>query len=94
MTICDKLRPLIYSSAAVLTTGKDPLFDWSRDHVWDFLREHNVPYNVLFDRSFLSVGCAPCTRGVGPGESERSGRWWWEEAGMSNRLQARPLCLP
>jgi phosphoadenosine phosphosulfate reductase len=55
-----------------------PLFDWKREEVAIFVREHNVPYNALHDRGFLSIGCAPCTRAVVPGESERAGRWWWE----------------
>jgi phosphoadenosine phosphosulfate reductase len=57
----------------------NPLFDWTRERVVDFVRDHGVPYNSLHDRGFLSIGCAPCTRAVAPGETERSGRWWWEE---------------
>ena len=57
----------------------NPLFDWTRGRVVDFVRDHGVPYNSLHDRGFLSIGCAPCTRAVAPGEPERSGRWWWEE---------------
>jgi phosphoadenosine phosphosulfate reductase len=56
----------------------NPLLDWQRDHVVDFVRAHDVPYNILHDRGFLSIGCAPCTRAVAPGEPERAGRWWWE----------------
>jgi phosphoadenosine phosphosulfate reductase len=57
----------------------NPLFDWTRDRVVDFVRAHDVPYNSLHDRGFLSIGCAPCTRAVAPGEPERAGRWWWEQ---------------
>jgi phosphoadenosine phosphosulfate reductase len=57
----------------------NPLLDWTRDRVERFVREQKVPYNTLHDRGFLSIGCAPCTRAVAPGESERSGRWWWED---------------
>jgi phosphoadenosine phosphosulfate reductase len=57
-----------------------PLFDWTRDQVLAFVRAHDVPYNALHDRGFPSVGCAPCTRAVAPGEDERAGRWWWEQA--------------
>jgi phosphoadenosine phosphosulfate reductase len=57
-----------------------PLFDWTRDQVLAFVRMHDVPYNALHDRGFPSVGCAPCTRAVAPGEPERAGRWWWEHA--------------
>lgn len=56
-----------------------PLFDWRRDQVLSFIREHSVPYSSLHDRGFASVGCAPCTRPIVPGESERAGRWWWEQ---------------
>jgi phosphoadenosine phosphosulfate reductase len=56
----------------------NPLFDWTREQTFDFVRAHKVPYNVLHDRGFLSIGCAPCTRAVAPGEPERAGRWWWE----------------
>jgi phosphoadenosine phosphosulfate reductase len=57
----------------------NPLFDWSREQTLAFVRTHGVPYNALHDRGFLSIGCAPCTRAVAPGEDERAGRWWWEE---------------
>jgi phosphoadenosine phosphosulfate reductase len=56
-----------------------PLFDWPREQVVSFVRQHGVPYNSLHDRGFVSIGCAPCTRAVAPGESERAGRWWWEQ---------------
>lgn len=57
----------------------NPLFDWSRDQVVAFIREHDIPYHSLHDRGFATIGCAPCTRAVAPGEPERSGRWWWEQ---------------
>ena len=57
----------------------NPLFDWTRDETLDFVRSYEVPYNRLHDRGFLSIGCAPCTRAVEPGEPERAGRWWWEQ---------------
>lgn len=55
-----------------------PLADWSEQQVWDYLRARDVPYNELHDHGYRSIGCAPCTRPVGPGEDERGGRWWWE----------------
>jgi len=55
-----------------------PLFDWSEERVWQYIREHNVPYNALHDRGFRSIGCAPCTRATQPHEDVRAGRWWWE----------------
>ena len=56
----------------------NPLVDWTREDVWKYIREHNVPYNALHDRGYPSIGCGPCTRAVQPGERERAGRWWWE----------------
>jgi len=56
----------------------NPLADWSEQDVWDYLREHQVPYNVLHDRGYPSIGCEPCTRAIEPGEDVRAGRWWWE----------------
>lgn len=57
----------------------NPLIDWSIDLVNEYLKVNHVPYNVLHDRGFLSIGCAPCTRAVAPGAPLRSGRWWWED---------------
>jgi len=57
-----------------------PLFDWTTDQVWHYIREYEVPYNPLHDRDYPSIGCAPCTRAVAPGEELRAGRWWWEVA--------------
>jgi len=56
----------------------NPLKDWTEKQVWDYLREHQVAYNKLHDRGYPSIGCAPCTRVVKPGEDIRAGRWWWE----------------
>jgi phosphoadenosine phosphosulfate reductase len=58
----------------------NPLFDWTREQTIDFVRAHDVPYNRLHDRGFMSIGCAPCTRAVALGDAERSGRWWWEHS--------------
>jgi phosphoadenylyl-sulfate reductase (thioredoxin) len=57
----------------------NPLADWHADDVWDYVRKNDVPYHELFDHGYASIGCAPCTRPVEPGESERAGRWWWEQ---------------
>jgi phosphoadenosine phosphosulfate reductase len=56
----------------------NPLADWTADDVWKYIRENNVPYNALHDRGYPSIGCAPCTRAIQPGEDQRAGRWWWE----------------
>ncbi|MBN2633311.1 MAG: phosphoadenylyl-sulfate reductase [Bacteroidales bacterium] len=55
-----------------------PLLLWSYEEVRKFVKENMVPYNVLHDRNFISIGCQPCTRAVNPGDDFRSGRWWWE----------------
>lgn len=57
----------------------NPLADWTTEQVWAYIRAHDVPYNALHDRGYPSIGCAPCTRAVGPGEDARAGRWWWED---------------
>lgn len=58
----------------------NPLFDWTRAAVLEAIDAHGVPVNALHAKGFVSIGCAPCTRAIGPGESERDGRWWWENA--------------
>lgn len=55
-----------------------PLFDRSRDEVAAECAALGVPVSELHGRGFLSIGCAPCTRALRPGEPERAGRWWWE----------------
>lgn len=68
----------------------NPLASWSEEQVWAYIHEHKVPYNVLHDKGFPSIGCQPCTRAVQPGEDVRAGRWWWEnpdtkECGLHKR---------
>ena len=58
----------------------NPLIEWSEDDVWDYINEFGVPYNALHDQGYPSIGCAPCTRAIEPGEDVRAGRWWWESA--------------
>ena len=74
----------------------NPLADWSEADVWSYLRGNDVPYNALHDRGFASIGCAPCTRAIEPGEDVRAGRWWWEdpqhkECGLHPRAQGSNL---
>ena len=56
----------------------NPLLDWSHKEVWSYIRQHDVSYNKLHDQYYPSLGCAPCTRSITPGEDVRAGRWWWE----------------
>lgn len=58
----------------------NPLLKWSAEDVWAYIRENQVPVNPLHARGFVSIGCAPCTRAIEPGEPERAGRWWWEQS--------------
>ena len=56
-----------------------PIYSWPLEKVKAYVHRNNVPYNVLHDRGFPSIGCMPCTRAVKPGEDFRAGRWWWED---------------
>jgi phosphoadenosine phosphosulfate reductase len=56
-------------------TKISPFAAWTEQHVWEYVREHGVPYNPLLERGYASVGCIPCTRVVRPGEEARAGRW-------------------
>jgi thioredoxin-dependent adenylylsulfate APS reductase len=72
----------------------NPLAFATLSEVWTYIRDNDVPYNALHDRGFVSIGCAPCTRAIRPGEHERAGRWWWEEAtkrecGLHSELNQR-----
>ena len=61
-------------------TKFNPLASWTSKEVWDYIRICEIPYNELHDKGFVSIGCEPCTRPIGPNQHEREGRWWWEEA--------------
>jgi phosphoadenosine phosphosulfate reductase len=72
-----------------------PLLDWSESDIWDYIRALKLPYNPLHDRHYPSIGCAPCTRAVEPGQDSRAGRWWWEnpdarECGLHPRIRVLP----
>ena len=73
-----------------------PLLDWGHEQVWAFVQAHQIPTHPLHDAGFPSIGCAPCTRAIQPGEDLRAGRWWWEhpehkECGLHHRpTQGRP----
>ena len=53
----------------------NPMANWSREQVWDYIRQHQIPYNPLHDQGYQSIGCMTCTRKTGDGEGERAGRW-------------------
>lgn len=69
----------IEHDAARGLTKLTPLHDWTRDELAAFAAENDVPVSPLHARGFASIGCAPCTRAISPGEPERAGRWWWEQ---------------
>lgn len=58
----------------------NPLANWSLDDVKEEMKKYNIPYNILHDRGFVSIGCQPCTRAIKEGDDFRAGRWWWEES--------------
>jgi phosphoadenosine phosphosulfate reductase len=53
----------------------NPMADWTREAVWEYIKANKIPYNPLHDRGYRSIGCQPCTRAVGEGDNERAGRW-------------------
>lgn len=76
--------PIVQIDRAFSTPEKtllkfNPFANWTSRQVWDYIRMFDVPYNPLHDKGFISIGCEPCTRAVGPNQHEREGRWWWEE---------------
>lgn len=66
----------------------NPLINWTFDEMNDYITKFNVPYNRLHDKGFISIGCAPCTRAIEPGEDARAGRWWWETSQKECGLHA------
>jgi len=79
--------PVLQEDATFSTADKklikfNPLASWSSADVWNYIRGMEVPYNELHEKGFVSIGCEPCTRAVLPGQHEREGRWWWEDAGV------------
>ena len=70
-----------------------PLLEWSEQEIWQYIRLYRLPYNPMHDRQYPSIGCAPCTRAIQPGESRRAGRWWWESSG-SRECGLHPIRSP
>lgn len=56
----------------------NPLADWTQEQIIAYADEQDIPRNALYQMGYTSIGCAPCTRAIEPGEDERAGRWWWE----------------
>lgn len=56
----------------------NPIVHWTTQDVWEYIVEHDLPYNRLYEQGYTQIGCAPCTRSVRPGDDPRAGRWWWE----------------
>ncbi len=70
----------VFARPGETLTKFNPLANWTSEQVWEYIRYRDVPYNKLHDQGYVSIGCEPCTRPIGPGQHERVGRWWWEEA--------------
>jgi thioredoxin-dependent adenylylsulfate APS reductase len=70
---------LVSAEAGYQLIKLNPLFDWTRRAVEQFTAAESLPVNPLHAKGFVSIGCAPCTRAIAPGEPERAGRWWWED---------------
>ncbi|MBS4073442.1 MAG: phosphoadenylyl-sulfate reductase [Algoriphagus sp.] len=67
----------------------NPLLDWTFDQMISYIEEQKIPYNPLHNQGFISIGCAPCTRAILPGEDARAGRWWWEDSKKECGLHAK-----
>jgi len=57
----------------------NPIINWTWDDVWNYVKKNSVPIHPLIEKGYPSIGCAPCTRAIKPGEDLRAGRWWWED---------------
>ncbi len=88
--------PILENNDAFDVIKYNPLIDWTLEEILGYLKKHQVPYNKLHDKGFISIGCAPCTRAVKDGEDIRSGRWWWEskdkkECGLHTAQKKNPI---
>jgi phosphoadenosine phosphosulfate reductase len=91
--------PLSEHDAAHGIEKLNPLALWTSSEVDEYLQRNRVPINALHAQGFPSIGCAPCTRAIAPGEDERAGRWWWEqpehkECGLHNNPRRSHLNIP
>jgi len=74
------LEPIVEWDESRNLIKVNPLIDWSFEKLNAYLVEHKIPQNPLHKKGFISIGCAPCTRAIGPDEHPRAGRWWWENS--------------
>lgn len=72
--------PMVEWDEANQVVKYHPILHWTTEEVKTFIKDNQIPYNPLHDKGFVSIGCAPCTRAIRPGEDFRAGRWWWEDA--------------
>lgn len=84
------LAPLEIDEAHGGIVKINPLTAWSEEQVWEYAKQQRIPVNRLHHQGYPSIGCAPCTRAIQPGEHPRAGRWWWEnpehkECGLHKR---------
>ncbi len=73
-----KTMPMVEMDEARNLLKVHPLTKWTTEEVKEEIKKHNIPYNILHDRGFVSIGCQPCTRAIKAGDDFRAGRWWWE----------------
>lgn len=73
-----KAMPMVEMDEARKILKIHPLTKWTTEEVKEEIKKHNIPYNILHDRGFVSIGCQPCTRAIKAGDDFRAGRWWWE----------------
>jgi phosphoadenosine phosphosulfate reductase len=73
------LEPISVDQANGNILKVNPLAHWTKEEVSEYVARHKLPVNRLYQKGYTSIGCAPCTRAIAPGEDERAGRWWWED---------------
>lgn len=75
----------------------NPVATWTSRDTFRYMERHGIPTHPLFDKGYASIGCAPCTRPVVPGEHEREGRWAGSakvECGLHTFLEPAPADEP
>ena len=73
-----KAMPMVEKDDSRNIIKVHPLTKWTTEEIKEEIKKHNIPYNILHDRGFVSIGCQPCTRAIKAGDDFRAGRWWWE----------------